>query len=306
MALSVVAVLLSATLLQGQAPAVSLSDLDTVKALYASASYEEVLQRVSSLPPASVGVQVEQFRALSLLALGRRPEAEQAIERLVRQSPFYVLDENEVSPRVAGLFRDVRQRVLPSVARDLYAKGKASFEAKDYQAASDELKSLLALLGDAELAKQADPAGDIKQLADGFLRLSELELAMAAKAAAPAPSAPAGAAQASAADATIVTKIVIYSASDTGVTPPSEIERRMPPWTPPAIMARNAEYRGQLEIVVDEVGSVESARMARPTIDTYDVLLLDAAKRWRFSPAKRGREAVKYRLTYDVALSPRR
>jgi hypothetical protein len=308
MVLGFVALLLSAALTTGQgAPAVSLSDLDSVKALYANASYEEVLQRVAAIDASAVGVQIEQYRALSLLALGRRPEAEQAIERMVRLSPFYVIDEAEVSPRVAGIFREVRQRTLPSVARDLYARGKASFDGRQFQAASDQLKSLLALLVDAELATQADPSGDVKQLAEGFLRLSDLELANTAKAAAAAavPASPAAPATPPA-GALVVTKIVIYSATDTGVTPPMEIERRMPPWAPPPIMARNAEYRGQIEVVVNEVGNVESAVMTRQTIDTYDVLLLDAAKRWRYTPARRGTELVKYRLTYDVALSPRR
>jgi tetratricopeptide (TPR) repeat protein len=278
---------------------VSLSDLDVVKSLYVSAAYEDVLQHLSKLDSTAITAPLEQYRALSLFALGRRPEAEASIERLVRQSPFYVIDENEVSPRLAGVFRDVRQRVLPSVTRDLYAQGKASFEKKQYGPAADQLKSLLSLLEDQDLAKQADPGGDVKQLAEGFLRLSELEVSLAARTAAAAPNA---SQESAGLQAPTITKIVIYSAADSGVTPPVEIDRRMPPWAPPAIMARNAAYRGQLEIVVNEGGQVESAVMVKPTIETYDVLLIDAARRWRFVAAKRGAEAVKYRLTYDVSL----
>jgi hypothetical protein len=45
--------------------------------------------------------------------------------------------------------------------------------------------------------------------------------------------------------------------------------------------------------------------MEQPTVPSYDVTLLDAAKRWRYKPATLGSQPVKYRLTYNVVLSPR-
>jgi len=104
----------------------------------------------------------------------------------------------------------------------------------------------------------------------------------------------------------VVTKIIVYSAADTNVTPPVEVVRRMPPWAPTPVIARSAEYRGDLEIIVNEIGAVESAVMNRSTVPTYDLVLLEAARRWRFKPAMLDKQAVKYRLIYSVTLSPRR
>jgi TonB family protein len=302
------ALLLALGLIQGQAPAVALSDLDAVKSLYASASYEEALTRLDQVDPADESAQLDQYRALSQLALGRTADAEQTFDRLVHRDPQYVLSESDVSPRVAAMFHEVRQRVLPSVAREMYAKGKSSFDQRRYDDASAQLKALLSVLSDADLAAQAAVVDDLKQLAQGFLRLSEIEIEAAARAAAAPPPPPAPVepvAPAPDPNALTVTKIVIYTADDAGVIPPVEVERRMPPWTPPAIMARSAQYRGALEIVVNEVGSVESATMIQPTVPGYDVVLLDAAHRWRFQPARRNGQTVKYRLRYSVVLSPR-
>lgn len=303
-------VLLAIGFAQREAPTVSPSDLDAVKTLYAQASYEDALQRLSSIPAADVTGQLDQYRALSLLALGRNAEAEQTFERMVRRDPLYVLDAADVSPRIATLFSTVRQRALPAAAREWYAKGKSSYDQHHYAEAVEQLKTLLAVLADPAMSGAPTAIDDMKQLAEGFLRLSQVEVDAAVRAAMPppvalpdAPAPPSSPAPAPAAsDAPIVTKIVIYSAADTGVVPPMEIERRMPPWAPPAVIARNREYRGTLEVVVDEVGGVESATMIAGTLPSYDVTLLDAARRWRYRPATRNGQTVKYRLTYNVVL----
>lgn len=297
---------------QSGAPTVSLSDGDAIKAAYAAANYDNALERIAALEPARVTPQLEQYRALSLLALGRSPEAEQAFERLVRQAPLYRITEADVSPRIATMFRDVRRRVLPSVAREMYARGKSSYDQKRFPEASSELAQLLMVLSDPDLEGQNAGVDDLKQLAEGFIRLAEAEMALAARAAEPPPPPPAAVVEAPAPvapdpSAAVVTKIVIYSAADTGVMPPVEIERRMPPWTPPPVIARsNAEFHGELEIVVNEIGAVESAAMTRPTVPSYDLTLLEAARRWRFRPAALNGQTVKYRLTYNVALTPQR
>lgn len=306
-----VALLSGTTTAQSDAPTVSLSDVDAIKASYAAANYDDALQRISALDPGRVSAQLEQYRALSLLALGRSAEAEQAFERLVRRAPLYRITEADVSPRIATMFREVRRRVLPSVAREIYARGKSSYDQKQYVDATDQLKEVLAILSDPDVEGVAAGLDDLKQLAEGFVRLAEVETTLAARAAAPPPQAsPAPAAAAPPAPdptAAIVTKIIVYSAADTLVTPPVEIERRMPPWVPPPVIARsNAEYRGELEIVVNEIGAVESATMSRPTVPSYDLTLLESARRWRFKPALLGGQTVKYRLTYNVALTPRR
>ena len=213
---------------------------------------------------------------------------------------------------IATMLKDVRRRVMASVARALYTRGKSSYDKKQFAEASGQLKELLAVLNDPDLEGQSAGTDDLKQLAEGFIRLAEIETTLAARAAAPPPPPPAPAPEAPAPKppdptAATVTKIVVYSASDTLVAPPVEIERRMPPWVPPPVIARsNAEYRGELEVVVNEIGAVESASMTRTTVPSYDLTLLDSARRWRFRPATLNGQAVKYRLTYNVALTPRR
>lgn len=307
---ALVSLALASVLAQG-APAAPLGDLAVVKSLYAAASYEEALTHLGQVDPAATTAELEQYRALCLLALGRTAEGDQAFERLVRLAPLYVIPESDVSPRVFARFREVRLRVLPAAARSLYATAKASFDGKQFETAVTQFGDLMRLLADADLSTEAAALADVKQLADGFGRLAELEVASAraaaeaaARAAAVPPPPPVAAAPA--ANQLVVTKIVVYSRDDTGVVPPVEIERFMPPWSPPAVMARSAEYRGTLEVIVDETGGVQDARMIRPTIPAYDLTLIGSTRRWRFEPARRNGEPVKYRLSFEIVLAPRR
>jgi hypothetical protein len=291
-------------------------NLAIVRGHYAAAAYEEALAHVAGLGAAAVTPEIEQFRALCLLALGRNEEGQQSFERLVRQAPLYVIPEAEISPRMFAVFRDVRRRVLPLVVRERYNRGKSAFDEKQYDTAVVELRDLMRLLNDPDAATDATTFADLRQLTDGFLRLAEAELALAARAAAPppplAPPGPVEAAPATPAPAATrddglrVTRIVVYSRADREVVPPVELERFMPPWNPPAVMARFLEYRGELEVVVDEAGRVEGARMLRQTIPSYDLTLIGATAGWRFAPARRNGEPVKFRLTFEVVLAPNR
>lgn len=297
--------LLALTLAQSPQTA---TDLEAVHALYAAASYEDVLTRLSRLDPADVSPELEQYRAMCLLALGRQIEAEAAFDRLVRRAPLFTLAESEISPRIFGVFRETRRRVLPSVARDLYAKGKTSFDEKRYSDASMELRELMRVLNDPELASQTDTFIDLRQLAAGFIQLAEIEIARAEAEARAAAEVPAPPVQADATPETVppsAPAFTVYSRDDRDVTPPVEIERTMPPWNPPSPLARSGEFHGVLEIIVDESGRVEGAHMLRPTVALYDRSLVDQAMRWRFEPALRDGRTVKYRLWYQVVLGPR-
>jgi tetratricopeptide (TPR) repeat protein len=282
-------------------------DLGVVRAHYATAAYEEALAHVGRLAASLVTPELEQFRALCLLALGRNEEGRQSFERLIRQAPLYVIPDTEISPRMHGVFREVRRQVLPVIVRELYNTGKDSYGEKRYEAAASELREVKRLLDDPDAAADAATAADLRQLTDGFLRLAEAELALAARVAAapPAPRPPTDEpSPAETRDNGLrVTRIVVYSREDRDVAPPVELERFMPPWNPPVTMARFLEYRGELEVVVNEVGRVEDSRMLRPTIPSYDLTLIGATHSWRFTPAQRNGEAVKYRLTFGVVLA---
>jgi TonB family protein len=279
----------------------AVADVAAVRNLYAGAEYENALALISSLPVAAITPEHEQYRALCLLALGRAEESAVALERLVTLNPTYALPEADVSPRITTMFRDVRRRVLPRLVRDRYAEGKRLYDERNFAEAVKALKAVQVLLTDPELAYPADAFADLRQLADGFARLAELEIAQAAATAAAAAAAP----SAASAPGIVITKIQVYSSENSDVTPPVEIERYMPSWVPPAAVVRSRqEYRGELEVVIDEAGQVEQARMTRPTVQAYDLALTAATRRWRFVPARRGGQTVKYVLTFQVVLAP--
>jgi hypothetical protein len=275
------------------------ADLSAVKALYAEASYDEALKELDALEPATVDLnQVHQYRALCLLALGRTRDAERSLEAIVARSPLYRLDEAQVSPRLVGMFRDIRRRALPDTALERYGKAKAAYDLKQYEVASGMFREVLAIVADPDAAGEAATLADVRQLADGFLGLSNAALAAAAPP--PPPVTPPPAPEIAERPA----PPAIYTAADGSVIAPVEIVRSLPRWMPQPGQLANVSRRGVLEIVIDEQGSVESAHLQRPIFPSYDPVLLDAARTWRFKPATRNGTPVKYRKALEIVLNP--
>src|SRR5918993_105326 len=98
------------------------SPVQTVKDLYAAAAYEDALAVVSRAPADVPNLELEQYRAFCLFALGRGAEAQKAIERLMAVDPLYLPDPAETSPRVQEAFTQARMRVLPDVTKRVYAE----------------------------------------------------------------------------------------------------------------------------------------------------------------------------------------
>ncbi len=96
----------------------------------------------------------------------------------------------------------------------------------------------------------------------------------------------------------------VYTTSDRDVTPPVEQRRAFPRWSPPNRMMATTTQTGLLEIVVDEKGAVTSARMAKAITPGYDAALTSAARDWRFTPAQKDGQPVRYRLLLEVVLRP--
>ena len=96
---------------------------------------------------------------------------------------------------------------------------------------------------------------------------------------------------------------VIYSQADRYVVGPVEVSRKMPTWRPPPTVKRGV-YHGLIEIIIDERGMVEKVMQLISVEATYDPLLLEAARAWRFRPATLNGEAVKYRRQYEIILHP--
>lgn len=98
----------------------------------------------------------------------------------------------------------------------------------------------------------------------------------------------------------------VFSALDQDVTPPVELLRRMPRWSPSDRAQSRQTFQGLLEIVIDERGLVESASLPRSVIPSYDEVLVQAALAWRFVPAKKGGKPVRYRQVLEIVLRPTR
>src|SRR5262245_45596573 len=92
------------------APVFAQDSLKTAKDLYASAAYEDALTVLGRIRTSDPAVEVEQFRALCLIALGRTAEADKAIQSVVTANPLYVPDATDVPPRVQEAFARTRRQ----------------------------------------------------------------------------------------------------------------------------------------------------------------------------------------------------
>jgi tetratricopeptide (TPR) repeat protein len=267
-------------------------ELGNAKTLYAQASYEDALVQLNGITDADAENQVDQIRALCLLALGREREAQASLERIVVRAPLYVVKVDDASPKLVTLYQQVRQRTLPAAAKDLYAKARANFDGNRFAEAQVQFEEMLAVLKEAAVGDSGSPIADLKQLGEGFLKLTRTALTPAE----PAPPPPAAVRMAPA-------RAAFYTPGDADVAPPTEIVRELPAWNPPASLP-NATYSGKIQIDIDEHGLVERAVLVETIAPPYDQRLLAASKTWRFQPATKDGVAVKYRKTISVVLQP--
>ena len=324
-----------------QAPS---SDLTAVRALYASADYDGALRLLAKANPDDDVVRVEEYRALCLMALGRTTEAERSIEQIFARQPMYALDPLEASPRMVALVAAVRQRLLPVLARNLYGLARKNLEHREYAAAVAQLTEMLAVVeaagpeagledlrilggGFLELARgelagatspaaaatpatlalppAASPSAGLEREVSSVLPTAVysefLKLADGQSAAARVPAPVTTSAEADAAPLQV--RPDVYSDADR-IQPPVPVQREVPRWTPPNEAARLGTHRGQVELVVDESGAVESASIAKSIHPAYDASLLEAARKWRYRPATRSGQRVRYRLLTEVVLRP--
>jgi TonB family protein len=320
-ALAAVVVVLA---LGAQQAGVSLTSdaLTQVRELYALASYEEALSRLDAVGTSVNPGRAAQYRALCLLGLGRTADADRTLEQLVMEHPGYSMPEDEVSPRLATMFKQTRQRLLPAAARARYAQAKTLFDRQQFEDAARGFREVDSLLSDEAFIAANDGLRDLKVLSEGFRNLAEGEITKANQAArtpapvtgaqaAPVPAVSTPAAPSAppvpvaAAPVTAASTVpVIYSESDSSVQAPTDVTRRLPAWNPPPALAR-MEFRGVLEVIINEQGAVTATEMVEAVHASYDPVLLEAAKRWRFRPATRNGSAVQYRKTFEIVLNRR-
>jgi hypothetical protein len=292
--ISLISILLMAESLYAQ------DSLDAARDLYASARYDEaltLLDRLSSEPLSEGSAPATQqsidlYRTLCLLAVGRRDEADRAIEAIISRDPLYRLSD-DLPPRTRTAFSEAKRRLLPIIIQQQYADGKTAFDRQDFPVAATAFKRVIDALNDSEIGTAASlpPLADLRTLAAGFH-----DLALKAIPPPPPPSPPPAPPE-----PPVVAAPRIFTGEEAGVRPPVTINQEMPRY--PGIVPL-AGMRGLIEVVIDERGAVESAAMITPVTNAYDKILLTAASRWQFQPALANGVAVKFRKRIQIFIAP--
>jgi TonB family protein len=265
--------------------------------LYASAQYDEaleVLDRLSSeAPPTEVRQSIDLYRTLCLLAVGRPEDAERTIEAIIARDPLF-RPGDDLPPRTRAAFSEAKNRVLPTLVQQQYGEAKAAFDRKEFETAAALFEYVMAALNDPDLgaAAKQPPLADLRTLAAGFHDLSLKAIPP------PAPPPPPPAPEP---EPVVPQPPRIYGGDEPGVRLPVTIAQDMPRF--PGIVPTSG-LRGVVEVVIDEKGAVESARMVSSITSAYDKILLTAASRWRFQPAMANGAPVKFRKRIQIAIAP--
>ena len=275
-------------------PAGAQASIARAKELYASASYDEaltVLEQLEREPAHEASIEIAQYRVFCLLALDRSAEARQVIEAMITLDPFYRPSDAQTPPRIRGMIDDVRKALLPVIVRNTYAQAKAAFDRKDAEA-TRQFERVLALLDDPDMANNG-PAADLRTVATGFRDLSK---AVAAAQAPPAPSEPAPARP---------TVSPAPEAAPITIVPPTTLSQPLPRWTP---STRDAalDYRGAIEVSIDERGFVSAVAMRQSVHPAYDQELLRIARTWKYKPATKDGQPIPSQKVVEIQLTPAR
>lgn len=267
--------------------------LQTAQALYASASYDEalaMLERLQKQPlPSSAAVELQQNRALCLLALGRNADAEEALAAVVKTDPTYRPAEATTAPRVRTMFKEVRSKLLASVIVSVYNDARAAYDQKQFADALKGFRQVQALIDDPDLpAAEAKGVQEYKVLADGFAKLADA----AANPPAPPAATPAEPSAPPAPVAPPVDYTRIFDSNDANVTPPVTLRQDVPRWV---TQGQPVPRGGALELIVTATGVVERATLTQGMSPTFDHQLLEATKNWKYQPATLDGHAVRYR-----------
>ena len=268
--------------------------LQAARDLYESAAYEEALSELarvkSSVTAPDAAREADQYRVFCLVALGRTAEAEELAESLVRKDPMMTVNRLDASPRIEAIFATVRKRVLPQVIRDEYRTARSLVSQKSPEAAP-RLARVHRMLTEAEkIGAWDETLSDLRTLVDGFLVLSQAASASPpvpvkaeAETAETKPSAPPPDPQA------------VYSAGDEGVVPPITVSQPAPYVPPPLLdLVRRIRRSGIIDVVIDEHGSVQDVSVRQSVNSAYDILVVAAARTWKYRPATRDGVPVRF------------
>jgi TonB family protein len=266
--------------------------LAKAKALYESAEYDQALALMQGVDSATITDDQAQglalYEALCLLALDHKTDAEKSIEHVMLADPLFRAADDS-PPRLRALVDNVRARMRPVLARQHYEVGKMLFAAEDHAGALKEF-TLVMQLTDAPGVLTAT-LSDIRTLASGFHDLSSRTLESSKPAPAPAVAPP------------------LTGETDTAFTPPVALSQKAPAW-PRTFGTNNARLRlgrsatALLDLLIDAEGNVQSVKIIQPIDPMYDALLLEAATQWKYHPATRDGQPIRYmeRVAVNVTL----
>lgn len=293
-ALAVLFGLLTAPPLQAQDPLAAARDL------YASAQYDEALSVLDRLSDAALPndqrQSIDLYRSLCLLAVGRRDDADRAIESIIARDPFYRPDA-DLPPRTRASFSDVKKRVLPAVVQRRYEEAQSTFERGEFETAAEAFQRVIDALADPDLGVAASqpPLSDLRTLAIGFHKLSVKSIPP------PPPPPPPAPVVAPEPERPVPVPPRIYAGEEAGVRPPVTVAQELPRY--PGVVPFGG-IKGIVEVVIDEKGSVESAAMVMPVSHAYDKVVLAAVHRWQYRPATMNGVAVKFRKRVQINIAP--
>lgn len=265
--------------------------LGNARNLYESAAYEDALialGRLGAEASSDAAKEIERYRALCLMALGRESEADKIIESIVMNDPLY--QPADAAPRVRAAFTAVRHRVVPGLVRSLYADAKAAFDRKAYPEAVQGLERIVLVVDSLATANQSD-LKDFRMLAAGFLELSRAALV-------PPPPVPAAAAVEAKAEAAPAPEELPPS------TPLVALDQTLPPLPFALASSGTREFRGRIELEIDETGRVRDVRILESVNVLYDPLLLKAALEWKYEPPRIAGKPTASSKRVQVVLRP--
>ena len=267
-------------------PLASAIDIDRVRALYGAAAYEEALAAMPAINGEEVIPDLEQYRALCLLALGREKEALVTVERVVRENPMFIPSPADTSPRMQAIFTSARSKLVPQIVKQAYAEAKGAYEAKKRDAAHAAFKRTIELIDSLPDAEKS-PLADLRLLAGEFLTLT------APPPAPPPPPTPTSGAPNDARK--------LESAEFVG---PVAVREQLPAWVPPNSSAARTPFTGLLRIQIAADGRVTTAEIVRGSHPAYDIAAVTAAKKWVYKPATRGGQPVPSSKEIQIKLIP--
>lgn len=241
------------------------------KALYAAAEYDKALEVIASLD----SLESQQYKALCLLALGRSADASTAIESLVNAAPTFTPSADDAPPRFVELVSKARQKLLPTIARRVFAEGRDQYSNKQNDEAVKQFSLVLTLLKDPAFT-DANAKQDLETLASGFIDLAKAATApvkVVAAAPEPVPTPPVAASG----------PPVPTPPTPPKVVPPVAVVQTVPPM--PTDIASRVGAKLVMVVQIDAAGRVTAATVKESAHPRYDRLVALATREWRYTPA---------------------